>query len=316
MTSTTSKPSDFDEYWESVLDELAAYPSRPEMELIPMRSTDFATMYGVRLTSIGPYRLFAYLSVPVGDGPFPAIYHVARYGSVVELIPQGAANLNRGRFVTCSISARGQRLSSQPFTAEFPGLLTKDIGDRDRYVFRGVTADCLRGLEFLLERREIDSSRVVAVGNDMALITAALGEGVTHVVCAPQLFSDATTIAPRTADYPLQEINDYLRLSPDRAAAVADTLSYFNLRWFAPGVMSKVLLSTQSDGGLLDRNALKPVIEALPGDVTVYESENSSYKGWPVHRELDSQPMRVREGDSARALAIEGCWLERAIRSS
>ena len=64
-------PADFDDYWAAVLSELLATPARPEVELIPIRCTDFADMYGVRLTSIGPYRLYAYLSIPKGTGRFP-----------------------------------------------------------------------------------------------------------------------------------------------------------------------------------------------------------------------------------------------------
>ncbi len=278
MTSTLEKPAGFDAYWREVIDELASYPMRPEIERVSMRSTDFAEMYGVRLTSIGPYRIFAYLSIPVGDGPFPAMFYTAKYGSVVEPVPQGAANLNRSRFITCSVSARGQRNSNQPFAADFPGMLTEGIVDKNEYVFRGVAADCLRALEFLLERPEIDRSRVVAVGNDMALITASLGEGITHVVTTPALFFDTSDLAPNTTAYPLQEVNDFQRLDPDSAPSVSETLSYFNTRWFAPGVESKVLLSTDSAGGLQDRETLRPLIHALPGEVTVHESLNSSYK--------------------------------------
>ena len=88
-TSHEGRPSDFGQYWDDVLAELASTPTAPEVEEIPLRSTDFATAYGVRLTSIGPYRLYAYLSIPKGDGPFPARYYLPRYGSVVDLVPQG-----------------------------------------------------------------------------------------------------------------------------------------------------------------------------------------------------------------------------------
>ena len=69
--------TDFGRYWDDTLAELASYPAKPEVELMPIRCADFATMYSVRLTSIGPYRLFGYLSIPQGDGPFPAIYYPA-----------------------------------------------------------------------------------------------------------------------------------------------------------------------------------------------------------------------------------------------
>src|SRR5215475_9094952 len=94
------RPGDFDQYWQQTLDALAAYPACPEIDVLPLRSTNFATLYSVRLTSLGPYRLFGYLSIPTGDGPFPAIYYVPKYQSVLEIIPQGTANLQRSRYIT------------------------------------------------------------------------------------------------------------------------------------------------------------------------------------------------------------------------
>ena len=87
----------FSEYWQETLDGLGRCPVRAEIDPIPLRSTDFATLYGVRLTSLGPYRLFGYLSIPAGRGPFPAIYYTPKYQSVLEIIPQGTANLQRSR---------------------------------------------------------------------------------------------------------------------------------------------------------------------------------------------------------------------------
>src|SRR5262245_32262251 len=84
-------PADFDQYWQQTLDLLASYPACPEIDILPLRTTDFATLYGVRLTSLGPYRVFGYLSVPTGVGPFPALYYAPRYQSVLEIIPQGTA---------------------------------------------------------------------------------------------------------------------------------------------------------------------------------------------------------------------------------
>jgi cephalosporin-C deacetylase len=115
------------EYWEQTLRVLARHPARPEIEASPLRSTPFATLYGVRLTSLGPYRLSGYLSIPVGAGPFPAIYYTPKYQSVLEIIPQGTANLQRSRYVTFALAGRGQRNSDTPYAAMFPGQLTDGI---------------------------------------------------------------------------------------------------------------------------------------------------------------------------------------------
>jgi len=266
------------EYWQHTLDDLARYPARPEIDMMPLRSTPFATLYGVRLTSLGPYRLFGYLSIPTGTGPFPAIYYLPKYQSVLEIIPQGTANLQRSRYITFSLAGRGQRNADTPFAAMFPGLLTEGIDNAASYVFRGIVADSVRGLEFLLTRRELDAARVVLMGNDVALITAALTAGATHVVAAPALFYKTAELAPKTPTYPLEEINDYLRLYPARSEAVRRTLTYYDLRGFAPRVTAATLLMAGAPGTLLDALALKLLVTALKGPATVHESEQSTYK--------------------------------------
>src|SRR2546428_1483148 len=213
-------PADFAQYWQHTLEALAGYPASPEIDVLRLRSTDFATLYAVRLTSLGPYRLFGYLSMPTGDGPFPAIYYVPKYQSVLEIISQGTANLQRSQYITFALAARGQRNADTPYAAVFPGLLTDGIDQAASYIFRGIVADSVRGLEFLLTRRELDTTRVVVFGNDMALITAALHPGATHVVTTPALFYNAAELAPRTQAYPLEELNDYLRAFPTHAEAV------------------------------------------------------------------------------------------------
>jgi cephalosporin-C deacetylase len=160
----------------------------------------------------------------------------------------------------------------------FPGLLTEGIADPESYIFRGIAADSVRGLEFLLTRRELDPSRVVVVGNDLALMTAALHPGATHVVATPALFFRTADLAPKTQAYPLEEINDYLRAFPSKVAAVHRTLAYYDLRAFAPRVTATTLLMASPTGSPLDRQVLAPLVKALHGTVTVHESKQSSYQ--------------------------------------
>ncbi len=277
-TLTDNRPDDFDAYWASVQEELAAVPAAPEVDELPLRSTDYADAYVVHMASIGPYRIFAHLSIPKGAGPFPTRYYLARYGSVVEQIPQGFTNAQRREYVTFSVGVRGQRGADQPYAAAFPGLLTHGISDREEYVYRGIVADCLRALEYLLTRPEVDRSKVVGMGGDLALMTAALGSGLTHLVCTPAMFFATADTAPRTEAYPLQEVNDYLRHHPSQRDAVARTLSYFDLRWFAPRVTVPSLVMTEGDGDLLSAAAMDPLISALGTAPEVNKTQYSGFK--------------------------------------
>lgn len=245
MPTIAAQPTDFDAYWSTTMDELAALPSAPELTAIPLRSTDFGTVYGLRLTSLGAYHIFAYYCVPQrtaahGDGPFPVIYHTPNYGSAVHVPPYE----ERQQYVVVALCHRGQRLADQPFAAAYPGLLTTGIDDAATYIYRGIIADCCRVIDFLCTRSEVDASRIAVHGNDLALLTAAFRPHVDALYYTPGSFYAAQGRAAQTAAYPSEELNDYARTYPERAATMWETLRYYEPTHAAPRVAADTLLVT------------------------------------------------------------------------
>jgi len=257
---------DFDAYWAGVDEELARYPMAAERAWAPLRTTEYARFYTVRLTGIGPYRLFGYYSVPVGAGPFPALYLTPRYGSVNN--PPHADD--RARYCVFTLMHRGQRLADRPFAAAYPGLLTLGITSPATYIYRAIVADCLRGLEFLRAQPEVDTSRIGIVGDDLALLVAARRPSVTAVQAGGLMFYRLTEARVRTEAYPLEEVNEYVRSTPDDADAVAQTLTRFDPRNHAPHVTAQTLLTVGDAGAVGGAEWLAPLADALGGPVTQY----------------------------------------------
>jgi cephalosporin-C deacetylase len=278
---TTARPPDFDAHWDGVDAELAGLPPAPELESLPMRSTDFSTAYTLRLTSVGPYRIFGYYSVPKGDGPFPGLLMLPNYGSVNHV----PTYEDRRRYAVLQIMHRGQRLADQPFAARYPGLLTHGIDDPATYVYRGIVADCLRAAEFLLARPEVDARRVGVVGGDLALITAARRPSFAAVRATGLLLYRLPEAARRTREYPVEEINDHLRAHPDRAERVARTLAYVDPLHHAPRVTAPTLLAVNDQGALNGPEWLAPLVGALGGPVEQYRL---SHEGKADHDALDA----------------------------
>lgn len=272
--SSSTLPADFDQFWESTLAELAALPSAAEVTHNPLRSSEVADVYDVHLTSIGPYRIFGFLTVPQGDGPFPALLHTGGYGSVVHL----GSYEERQRYVTFALRHRGRRLADSPFAAAYPGLLTTGIASPQSYVYRGIVADCCRVVDYLLTHPAVATDKIAVVGDDLALITAALRPQVDALHTTPGFFYDAARLAPKSSAYPLEELNDYARAYPDQAAAMWATLAYFNPIHFAPKVQAATRMVTDDVQDFLSPSVLAPLVAVFPGPVTQQVTAHSSYR--------------------------------------
>ncbi|MGH2532104.1 MAG: acetylxylan esterase [Thermomicrobiales bacterium] len=290
--ATTTRPTDFDAYWHAVDDELARYPASAERTHSPRRSTEFSTGYDVRLTSIGPYRIFGYLSVPKGSGPFPALLNTPRYGSV-NAPPHYD---DRQRYVVLTLMHRGQRLADQPFAAEYPGLLTLGIDDPATYIYRAIVADCLRGAEWLRSLPEVAADRVGIVGDDLAVITAARRNQIAALQVTGLMFYRLLEARRHTAVYPLEEVNDVIRFDPDREERIAETLRYVDPIHHAPGVRAATVLVAQDPGAYGGPAWLDPLRVALGGPVELYRA---AHEGGTDHDWLDAW-MAARLGAVAK----------------
>jgi cephalosporin-C deacetylase-like acetyl esterase len=247
------------EFWDSLNADLSRVPGAPELREVPLHSSPTFTTYALRLTSIGPYRLFGYYSVPKNRHTAPGLLLTPRYGSVNH-VPDYH---DRERYSVLQIMHRGQRLADKPFAAAYPGLLTLGIESAESYIYRAIVADCVRGAEFLLARPEVDSSRVGIMGDDLALITAALRPSFSHLVLEETLLYRLLERADTTSEYPFEEINDHLRRTPGGRDDVERTLSAFDATPLAQGINASVLLVEGNAAGWLD-----PLRAALPNSET------------------------------------------------
>jgi hypothetical protein len=89
---------------------------------------------------------------------------------------------------------------------------------------------------------------------------------------------DTVEHALKTSLYPLAEYSDYLRLYPDRKDEVESILLMYNMRWHAPAVRAETLLRADHSSGIYNPKILADLENGIAGNVTVHESERSSFK--------------------------------------
>ena len=227
--SSVRTPHDFDAFWNEILREASAIPLDAEVVPDPLRTSADVEVFQVFYTSLERVRVAAWYCRPVRRAErTPAVMFLPGY----QMDPPIPKEWARKGYIALSVAPRGKLRSTRQFNPGYPNLLTHNIVDRHTYAYRGFYVDTWRGIDFLLSRPEVDSTRIGVTGSSqgggLTITTAAMRPEVRAAAAgAPYLcgFMDAIEL---TRTYPYEEINDYLRLHPDRRPDVETTVAYFD----------------------------------------------------------------------------------------
>jgi cephalosporin-C deacetylase len=244
--TSVERPADFDEFWADVMAEANSIPLNATLQHVPLRSTHDVDVYEIHYDSLDRLRVAGWYCVPKESfipPPYPALLIVPGYISEPTLPKDWA----RRGYAAVGVAPRGKLRSNARFNPGYPGLLVHNILDRNTYGYRGFYIDACRAVDFVQSRPEVDGSRIGVHGSSqggaLTIITAALrGDAI---VCgaagAPYLcgFMDAASL---THSYPYEEINDYLRLYPEREPLVRATVAYYDGVNFAPRIRCPMLV--------------------------------------------------------------------------
>jgi cephalosporin-C deacetylase-like acetyl esterase len=159
-------PADLWEFWEQTRARLAEVELKAQVE--PVEETDVLTMegriktraiYRVIMSSFEGQRIRAWFTVPSGQPPsrgWPAIMEVPGYGGIMPL----PIHLVQYGYATLSLYPRSQGESLKEWEIAHGTRVVYNITDRDHYYYRAAYMDCVRGMDFLCSRPEIDTSRI------------------------------------------------------------------------------------------------------------------------------------------------------------
>lgn len=240
---------DFDQYWTRAKRELAAVD--PQFNLIRIDSlcTSRRNVYLVEMRSMGNILIRGWYSVPTAPGKYPAVMQVPGYQSIIlpEYVDYGDDIIGFGLHI------RGHGNSRDDIDPGFPGFLQYFLSDKELYIYRGGYMDCVRGVDFLFSRPEVDTTRVAvegaSQGGALTFATAALC-GNRIRVCAPQVpfLSDFEDYF-KVASWPGNEFTNLVvnEKKYDRDE-VYNTLSYIDIKNLAPWITAPMIMGV----GLVD----------------------------------------------------------------
>jgi cephalosporin-C deacetylase len=277
------KPADFDQYWEGVLHQAAEIPLDLDVRHEPLRSTEDIDVYEVFYTSLDSVRIAGWYAKPKESrGLLPAILTGPGYVGEPSIPKEWA----RRGYAALSVAPRGKLRSNHQFNPGYPGLLTHGIVDRNTYSYRGFYVDMWRGVDFLLDRQEVDSSRIGVVGSSqgggLAITTSAMRPEIKAASAGIPYLSGIIDAIELTHTYPYQEINDYLRLHPERRQDVEETLAYFDCINFAGKIRCPIIVNIGIQDNVCPAETGYSVFNAIGStNKHLYAYEGQGHDGGP-----------------------------------
>ena len=289
-------PDDFDDFWSGTLELLSRTNLKPVITAEPLRSNDDVHVFTVVYLSLGGLEVSAWSSLPTpGDGPFPALINFPGYTSE----PPVRRDWGKKGVAVLSVAVRGKLKSSAEFNPGYPGLLTTGLESKETYGYRGVIADCVRGVDFLRSRPEIDPERIFACGSSqgggLTLITSALRPEIKAGVAEYPVLCCYPEAMAMFRSYPYDELACYARAYPEEEERMLDTLRYFDAVNFAPRIKSPMVVGI-----------------ALDDEVCPPETSYAAYRALTGHKELWLFP-NSGHGNAHDYPGQERAWLESQI---
>ena len=289
-------PGDFDDFWSGTLEMLSGISLKSVITAEPIRSNDDVNVFHVTFLSLGGLKISAWYSLPTkGDGPFPVIVNFPGYKSE----PPVRRDWGKKGVAVLSVAVRGKLMSSSEFNPGYPGLLTAGLESKENYGYRGVISDCVRAVDFLHSRPEIDPERIYACGSSqgggLTLITAALRPEIKGGVAGYPFLCCYPEAMTMFQSYPYDELACYARAYPGDEEQTLETLRYFDAVNFAPRIKCPMVVGI-----------------ALDDEVCPPETSYAAYGALTAHKELWLFP-NSGHGNAHDYPGQERAWLENQI---
>jgi len=244
IISPLERPDDFDHYWMRARRELDAV--EPQFKLI--RQEDLCTttreIYLLEMRSLGNILVRGWYMRPLKEGKYPAILHVQGYST--NMVPQWM--YQGDDMAALALNIRGHGNSQDHVNPGFPGYLQHHVDDKELYIYRGAYMDCVRAVDFLYSREEVDTTRVAVEGGSqggaLSFATAALDPERIDL-CVPHVpfLSDFRDYF-QLVGWPAGEFAQYFKEHPDIPEdEIYKNLSYIDIKNLAPWIKAPVQMS-------------------------------------------------------------------------
>ena len=227
------EPADFDQFWNGLKGQLAAVPVDPRLEFYQRHAN--STTYRISLGGIENRRVYGFITIPDGSGPFPAVLTVPAFGNGPGVAAPEYFMSELSTVIAMTIS-----IHNVPADQVDPnGYRPDNIDNREEYYYKyGVMAG-LRAIDYLFTRSDFDGQNLavtgVSQGGGLSLMVSGLDNRVKLMVEGNAAMCEhSAPLQDRAGGFPFYLWRSRNEVgTPQHEQAVADAARYYDAIYFA-----------------------------------------------------------------------------------
>jgi len=252
IQSQHGRPADFDSFWQNTKSELATVNPQFKMTEKADQETENRKVYLIEMRSLDNITVRGWLTIPkttIKNRRFSTL--LALPGYQVDLKPMLGEDND---IAIITLNVRGQGNSRDVIHPKKPDYISLNADDKNKYVLRGAIMDCIRAIDFIYSRPELDSKRIEvsggSLGGFLAAAVAGLDNRIQLISSQNPILSDIRNL-PDQEDWPMYDLHKYAGEKGIKFDKILDNLDYFDIKNFAQNIQTPILLGI----GLLDHLA-------------------------------------------------------------
>jgi len=238
-----SCPTDFDDFWNDQKSQLGAIPIDPVLEVL--ESTTANITYRINLATVDNRRVYGYITIPNGNGPFPAILTLPPNGSDAGLTEPKAVISEIVGAISMSISIH----NVEPDEIDPNAGLPNNTQVREEYYYRTAILAGIRAIDYIHSRPDFDGQNLVITGisqgGGLGLCVTGIDQRVKALTIAnPALCEHAGYKYNRASGFPYYNSIAAQGNIENIDEAVFQASKYYDAKYFAQRIDRPCLFTT------------------------------------------------------------------------
>lgn len=289
LQPTVTLPDDFDEFWAKGIEQVRKVDLKPRMELLPERCTDKVDVYHVSYGNIGGSRMYGMLTIPKGEGKYPAIMRLP--GAGVGEKTGDIRHTTQGDVIILELGIHGipVNMKSGVYSDLDNGVLAnyhlQNIDNRNTFFYRRVYLGCVKGVDFLLSLPQCNG-KVGTIGGSqggaLSIVTSRLDSRVAATaIYFPAICDLEGYTHGRAGGWP-----HVFKIEANRTKDKLETIRYYDAVNFARGLKSPVFFAYGYNDITCAPTTTRSAYNVIPAPKQLSIGENTGH--WLYPEQVDA----------------------------